>query len=603
MELTCELMVDAASPACVQSLTAPPTAAATSLADSSAFLQKALIKLQQQLEATTTERDGLASSLSAAQAAATDRASLASELEGQLEARSRAEGEAARLSAALQAAQTAAAEADSSARRSLEQAAQWKRDREAAEVGRARAEAAASLAAQRADAAEAEAASLRAELKSTGDRLAASYEKEAGLLAELGALSEQLRQAQEREGPRRICGAGGSASARASPEREQQQQGQQEQERTRLDELHRNLFLAAAAQMSQQYEAQVAQVCQQAGRVRGSVCVCARACVYVRSRVGCQQPSKLASCPPLKPLLHHLCLPSHPLWQASNRAEALGVRLEGVERAARQAAASCQELRARAEAAEERCTSEQEAAAALLASNLQLHEAMLQLFEAPTAVQQQQQQQQKGQGGWLGPTAQEAVRQPPPLAKARRGPSPSLLKPTQSALGRQQQAGGWGGSRLASEHRGGSGGSRGDERIRAHLPPQPPHTCGSRSSQQGMLIAPARTTASAPQASSGGSGSGSGGEGQAAAAAAEVRRGAVAAALAIAAEHRQLHERYAAAAAEAQRFAGCIAVAAPGKLRALQAQHDAARGEALAAAAALERKALQLAALRQAGLL
>lgn len=82
------------------------------------------------------------------------------------------------------------------------------------------------------------------------------------------------------------------------------------------------------------------------------------------------------------------------------------------------------------------------------------------------------------------------------------------------------------------------------------------------------------------------------------------RQAAVSAALALSAEHRELFALHKAAIAELQRTAGCLATAAqPGRQLALLRRHAELQAEVQDCSTRLEDKAVQLAALRRAGLL
>lgn len=84
---------------------------------------------------------------------------------------------------------------------------------------------------------------------------------------------------------------------------------------------------------------------------------------------------------------------------------------------------------------------------------------------------------------------------------------------------------------------------------------------------------------------------------------AAARQAAVQAALALSAEHRELHSYCKALAAELQRVCSCLAVAAPGKQLALLREHAQLQGELRDVSAQLEDRAVQMAALRRTGLL
>ena len=294
-------------------------------------------------------------------------------------------------------------------------------------------------------------------------------------------------------------------------------------------------------------------------------------------------------------------------------------KLEPVERRCKQVAAQAATLRGRLEAAEAQCRQEQETAALLLQSNLQLHENLVQLVRASLPAAQLQ----------ATPPAQlkrdehvvAAVEQPRrPAAAGQDGArsNSTVTKPTQSQLHREQLTSrlgtasgsaalaGSGGSNRSS----GSGSSNGTD-AHAHKPSAARHhpsiaaaprgiPQAPTSSRRGLVRAGSATSAALastaralpPHCST-----------MSPAAVDGARQGAVSAALAIADEHRQLHRQYTKAAERMQRVAACIAIAAPNKLRPLQAQHDEARREVRALAEQLEAKLVQLTALRSAGLM
>lgn len=93
---------------------------------------------------------------------------------------------------------------------------------------------------------------LRADAQTAAGKLRAAYEQEAALLAELGRLSEQMRQQQHQT----------HRSSHTSPARGAVtvSAGGQQQQRATMDDLTRDLFMAAATQMMHQFENEFAQV-------------------------------------------------------------------------------------------------------------------------------------------------------------------------------------------------------------------------------------------------------------------------------------------------------------------------------------------------------
>ena len=238
------------------------------------------------------------------------------------------------------------------------------------------------------------------------------------------------------------------------------------------------------------------------------------------------------------------------------------------------------ELRAGLQAAQAQCRQEQAAAASLLATNMRLHETVMQLMEQE---EEQEREQQQGQGG----SCDAAQQQVACGAGAQVGGAHPPLAQHHEQLQHRR--------RLPSAQR----------QARAGAAPQAP-TC--RWGQQ-PAAEPARGASAALAVCRGASMGAAGGQPSArpaqlqAPAPAAARQAAVKAGLALSAEHRELHSYCKALATELQRVCSCLAVAAPGKQLALLREHAQLQGELRDVTAQLEDRVLQMTALRRTGLL
>ena len=385
--------------------------------------------------------------------------------------------------------------------------------------------------------------------------------REGELLAEVADLQAQLRRGQARSGTASSSGAtapGPPAAASTGTEA------------CGMEQAHRQLFMAAAQQLTKEYTARVEQASLSASAAplptyAGAESAPSAALTSTNSRPCCVYP-----------------YPACCSLQAECRAGQLEERLAGMESTMEQMQQQGSELRAGLQAAQAQCSQEQAAAASLLATNMRLHETVMQLMEQEQHQRERQGQEDSnkaaqqqfacGAGAQVGGAHPPQAQQHEQLQHRRRLPSAQR----QTRAGAAPQAANWRRAQQAAAEparaastalavcRGASMGAAGGQ-----SPSRPP----SR---------PAQQQAPAPSAA---------------------RAAAVQAALTLSAEHRELHSYCKALATELQRVCSCLAVAAPGKQLALLREHSELQREMREVTAQLEDRVVQMTALRRTGLL
>lgn len=362
--------------------------------------------------------------------------------------------------------------------------------------------------------------------------------------------------------------------------------------------MHRELFLAAAQQLTAEFSAKVEQV-----GAWGTERKCHAQTVQHAAGVAC------CGCPRV-PLLEPRLQLSLPLpAQAELRATQLERQLAGLTPPAEQLQRQVGELRAELAAAHDQCSKEREAAAWLLQANLRLHETVQLLAKQGICSG-------SGSGICLSQVAEEAEHSKHAEMEQRQrrlaGRRPSDERPAarsgrlsaaRAASGQPVQ-----GARVSAGRQGAARRSSGhllSRRVEMQEQLQP--------QKQGMQRAPAALAAPAllfsRQAATADharvpamqqqTDAGSAHSKQPAAA----RRAAVDAAPALSAEHRELLAHQKAALAGLQRTASSLATAAPpAEQLVLLRRYAQLQGEVRDCCAKLEDKAVQLSALRRAGL-
>lgn len=341
-----------------------------------------------------------------------------------------------------------------------------------------------------------------------------------------------------------------------------------------MEQLHCGLFLAAAQQLAAEHNAKVEQASEDSPYL---ACCCD---IYVRRHTDIaawerQHPPPNPTNPPTN--CSHPFAPYTLPPQAEHQVAQLEARLEGLCAPAEQLQQQVCELREALEAAQAALAREQAAAASLLQTNLRLHEAVMALVEqgasagaaaAAAAVAAEQQQAQR--------------RREPPSAQQR---SAARLTTAPKAAG----------SRLSTASK---------AAPKAHALER---SLNGLEQQLGAALigaVHAVTAAGERQAAAAATPFGQRLQQEATPKQAKVRPAAVAAALTLSAEHRELLTYHKTLAVELQRTAAAVGgAAAPGKQLALLRQHAQLQEELKGVAARLEDKAVQLAALRGAGLL
>lgn len=243
--------------------------------------------------------------------------------------------------------------------------------------------------------------------------------REAQLLTEIGELKEAQR--------RRLTAV--AAAAAAAPECEQQGQAQQPQQQAQaaagsshsqvLDGLHRDLFLAAAQHLLQEFSAKVTKVCW-------AVHVLVMHLLPhlpTRQYIALGALSVDALCAPRAAPNHAADRLLLPCSQAEGKATALDQRLQQAEAQFGRLSAHCTALQAQLGHATEQCRREEQAVQALLGSNMRLHESMLQLMEQTACAA----------------AAAPAAAQPGKGTRAGRGSQQQYQRATQASLRKQQQ--------------------------------------------------------------------------------------------------------------------------------------------------------------------
>lgn len=289
---------------------------------------------------------------------------------------------------------------------------------------------------------------------------------------------------------------------------------------------------------------------------------------------------------PRRPALHPLVA-----LQADRRAAQLEAQLGAATAAVQALRQETSEQAASLSAAQERCDREAAAAQGLLDTNLRLHEAVAQLMEQQQAALASA--SGRGGQGWCGAAA-----------CADQAPEHSLRRPVQARTRPESRCQ----ARPASQ--------RQEQRLPASQPAAArPRAASSDVQEAGGHVQPAawppacwgrapatavsqlpkqpRPAAQVRQVT----------EAEEQPGVAAAREAAVEAALALAAEHRELLARHQAASAELRRVAGSLAGAPPSRQLALLRRRAELQEEAGGVAAQLEDCVAQLATLRGAGLL
>ncbi|KAL4425532.1 hypothetical protein ABPG75_009548 [Micractinium tetrahymenae] len=522
------------------------------MAENGDLLKRAVVSLEKKLRESTSTVAALQRELQDARQQAAElpavRARLAEVTAGQAAAEEQAQQSARSAVAAQVAAEDAerqrdraareAGDAEEAAARQAAAADRWRGDAEQLRMEAARARGQAELLEQQVQQLEACNAGLRQDNQQHAAKLKEAYEREGELLAEVAQLQAQLRRQQ---GARPAASGPASSSTAPAVQASVHVNGSLSAPPSgSMEHMHRELFLAAAQQLTAEFSSKVE--------------------------------------------------------QAERRASQLERQLEGLARPAALLQRQVGELRAELQAAQEQCSKEQEAAAALLEANLRLHETVLLLVEQGSGTGRQAAEQDEEEE--LGQHEQEQRGRKGPFAER---PADRLGRPSTAVAAAGQRPQGARGP-VARQNTAG--------RLSGQMLSRRPDEPQQRRQQQGPAAAAAPAALAPRQAA---------GTGLLCAAASQpqkkvvpahsqqhaaARQAAVTAALALSAEHRELFARHKAAAAELQRTASCLAIAAaPGKQLALLRRHAELQEEVRDINAGLEDKAVQLAALRRAGLL
>lgn len=274
--------------------------------------------------------------------------------------------------------------------------------------------------------------------------------------------------------------------------------------------------------------------------------------------------------------------------RAERRAQQLEQELQHTAAAAERLRADAAEQAARLEAARGECSSERQAAQELLAANMRLQAAVAALMEqaeaglccshAPSADAdcgpcQEAVQEQAPVQGPRAPAAAWGRARPAPAPQAAPKPGGQRAGP-RCGSGRQQQPSGHQAARPAAAAQGPVAKARSPAALAA-MPP-------AKAVAPERQLPPQRCQAAADPAA---------------------LEAAIQAALALCGEHRQLHAQYQAVATELQRVAGDLVAAPPGRQLALLRRHAQLHAELRGVSEQLEDRAVQLAALKRAGVL
>ncbi len=422
--------------------------------------------------------------------------------------------------------------------------------------------------------------------------------REGELLAEAAQLQAQLQQLQAPRPAGRGPTCGGSSTEQAAQGPALSGIPSSAPPLSSMELMHRELFLAAAQQLTAEFSAKVEQVgaCGTESNFGHRLYSMPLDLPAAAARgPPCRSPGSSSHCP---------CL-----VQAEQRATQLERQLAGLTVPAEQLQRQVGELRAELAAVHDQCSKEQEAAAWLLQANLRLHETVQVLAEQGMGSG-------SSSGICLAQVAEEAEHNKHAEMEQQRrrlaGRRPSGERPAarsgrlsaaRAASGQPVQ-----GARVSAGQQGAARRSSGhllSRRVEMQEQLQP--------QKQGMQRAPAALAAPAllfsRQAATADharvpamqqqTDAGSAHSKQPAAA----RRAAVDAALALSAEHRELLAHQKVALAGLQRTASSLATAAPpAEQLVLLRRYAQLQGEVRDCCAKLEDRAVQLSALRRAGL-